>query len=113
MRVREYELDKEEAQTVLSLSLSSVSTEALQTNQQGYVDLYRTHVTIEVVYQNGTVSKRINVSGSHDFSVTDGSVVSDAKKFEAIKRASSKAMEEMISKLALETFRDSSDTSSP
>lgn len=93
------------AQTLLTIELSSVGTQELQKDKQGYVDLYRTNVLIDVHYKNQDSQGTISVWGTHDFSVDDGSVVSDAKKFEAIKIASSKALEEMISKLALESFK--------
>ena len=93
------------ADTVLTVSLASVSTQELQKDEDGYVDLYRTSVNITVSYDGPGGKGNTQVSGSYDFSVDDGSTISDTKRFEAIKIASSKALEEIVSKFAIESFK--------
>ncbi len=96
---------KDLADTVMTIKLKSVSHTELQKDEDGYVNLYRTNVGINVKYDGTGGKGDIDVSGSYDFSVDDGSTVSDVKRFEAIKTASSKALEEFISKVAIQTFK--------
>ena len=93
------------ADTVMVVELNSVGTQELQKDEDGYVNLYRTTVSISVSYNGPGAEGKVSVSGRYDFSVDDGSTISDTKRFKAIKTASSKAMEEVISKLAIETFK--------
>lgn len=46
-----------------------------------------------------------NVSGVYDFSIEDGTTISDSKRFTAVKAAANKALDEVISKLAVLSFR--------
>jgi len=93
------------ADTILVVQLASVNTQELQKDEAGYVDLYRTNVSINVTYKGPNGSGQVSVTGQYDFSVEDGSTISDVKRFEAIKIASSKALEEIVSKLAIESFK--------
>ena len=96
---------RSEADTVLIVKLNSVSMSELQKDEDGYVNLYRANVNITVKYNGPGGEGSVGVSGSYDFSVDDGSTISDAKRFEAIKVASNKALEEIVSKFAIESFR--------
>jgi len=93
------------ADTILTIKLDSVGTQELQKDEDGYVNLYRTNVRISVSYAGVGGKGTTFVSGSYDFSVDDGATISDAKRFEAIKIASSKALEEIVSKFAIESFK--------
>ena len=93
------------ADTILTVELGSVATQELQKDEDGYVNLYRTNVSITVSYAGPNGKGTTSVSGSYDFSVDDGSTISDTKRFEAIKIASSKALEEIVSKFAIESFK--------
>lgn len=97
--------NKNEADTILFLSLNSVSMQVLQYDAQGYEKLYRATVNIKVNYTSSEDKGSVTVSGTYDFAVDGQNEISEAKRFEAIKSASSKALEEVISKLAIETFR--------
>ncbi len=96
---------KELADTVLIVTLGSVGMSELQKDELGYVNLYRASVSITVTYKGPGGEGSVNVSGNNDFSVTAGSTISDAKRFESIKLASTKALEEIVSKFAIESFR--------
>lgn len=96
---------KSEADTILIVKLNSVSMSELQKDEEGYVNLYRANVNINVKYNGPGGNGSVTVSGSYDFSVDDGSTISDSKRFEAIKIASNKALEEIVSKFAVESFR--------
>ena len=54
--------NKEDAKTIINLSLSSVSLLAIQYDKDGYVNTYRASVSIKVSYQVGTMTRDINIS---------------------------------------------------
>ncbi|MFA7083341.1 MAG: LPS assembly lipoprotein LptE [Arcobacteraceae bacterium] len=97
--------DKKLADTTLFLRLNRVSMQVLQYDAQGYEKLYRATVNIHVKYASVEEKGSVTVTGSYDFAVDGQYEISEAKRFEAIKNAASKALEEVISKLAIETFR--------
>lgn len=97
--------DKKLADTKLFLRLNRVGMQVLQYDAQGYEKLYRATVNIKVDYASSEDKGSVTVSGTYDFAVDGTNEISEAKRFEAIKNASSKALEEVISKLAIETFR--------
>lgn len=97
--------NKEIADTVLNLKLNAISMQVLQYDAQGYEKLYQAVVSIKVDYITDEHKGSVTVSGNYDFSVDGQDEISEAKRFEAIKNASSKALEEVISKVAMESFR--------
>ena len=96
---------RELADTIVDLRLNSVSMNLLQDDERGYSKLYNAVVSIYVNYTNNKVSESFNVTGDYDFSIDDGTTITDTKRFEAIRRASSKALEEVISKIAVNSFK--------
>lgn len=105
---------EEEADTLMNISLGSVGLSEQSYGDDGYAKLYRAGVSIAVDYQKKGKSKQsLSVSGYYDFSIDDGSsTISETKRFEAIKTASSKALDEVISKLAVQTFKKNAKKSS-
>lgn len=97
--------DKALADTIMDVKLNSVSMSSLQSDEDGYVDLYKATVNIFVKYTNNEGTASFTVTGDYDFSIADGSTITDTKRFEAIKNASSEALEEVISKIAVSTFK--------
>lgn len=97
--------NKEIADTILNLKLNKVSMNVLQYDAQGYEKLYQALVNIKVNYVSNEHKGSVIVSGTYDFSVDGQDEISEAKRFEAIKNASSKALEEIISKIAMESFK--------
>ena len=97
--------DRALADTVMDVKLNSVSMTVLQDDEDGYNKLYKAVVSIYVKYTNKKETKTFNVSGDYDFSIDDGSSITDTKRFEAIKNASSEALEEVISKIAVNSFK--------
>lgn len=97
--------NKADAKTIINLSLSSVSISEIQYDVQGYVKVYRASVGIKVTYKTDGNLRTISVSDYYDFSVDSEATVSDAKKEEAIRIAASKALEEVLSKIAIQTFK--------
>ena len=97
--------NKKTANTFVNLELGSVSLSQIQYDADGYVRLYRILVPINVTYKNSKKHGKFAVKGDYDFSIGDDTVISDAKRFEAIKQAASNAMDEVVSKLAIESYR--------
>lgn len=98
--------DRKLADTVMDIKLNSVSMQVLQYDENGYNKLYKAVVGILVKYKNKSgKSNSFNVVGDYDFSIDDGTTITDAKRFEAIKEASDEALEEVISKLAINSFK--------
>ncbi|WP_419770495.1 MAG: LPS assembly lipoprotein LptE [Candidatus Marinarcus sp.] len=97
--------DKSLADTLLYVKLDSVSMGVVQYDNKGYIKLYRATVTISVSYVGPGGKGKVQVSGTYDFSVDGTNEISEANRFEAVRQASAKALDEVISKLAIETFR--------
>ncbi len=96
--------DKNLADTNMIVKLNSVSMKELDYDKQGYNKLYKAVVNIDVKYNNKIESQKFSVSGEHDFSIDDGSTITDIKRFEAIKSAANKALEDIISSLAIKSI---------
>lgn len=98
--------DKEKAQTFVTVGLSSVSHAVMSTDDDGYAQSYRTTVKIIFTYsKKDEEMKTITVSNYYDYSVDPDSVISDQKKNIAVKIASTKALSDIFSKIAINTMR--------
>lgn len=97
--------DRKLADTVMDLKLNSVQMNILQDDDQGYNKLYNAVVNIYVKYNNGKEVKSFNVTGDYDFSIDAGTTITDTRRFDAIKNAASEALEEVISKIAVNSFK--------
>ncbi len=99
------------ADTRMFVKLNSVSLSELSYNEDGYIKLYKASVSINVRYINSLKkSNSFSVSGTYDFSIDDGGTISDTKRFEAIKSAANKALDEVLSKIAIQTFKKDETT---
>ena len=98
---------KKEADSQIIISLSSVSFRPLQYDKNGYVVYYRAVTTLNIIYKNSKISKSINVSGNYDFPIEPNSVISDTKRFEAIRESSKKALDKFISKISIIGYQGS------
>ncbi|PLY08833.1 MAG: hypothetical protein C0625_01320 [Arcobacter sp.] len=97
--------DKSIADTIMDIKLNSVTMTVLQDDASGYNKLYKAVVSIYVKYTNKKKSDSFDVTGDYDFSIDDGTTITDTKRFEAIKNAATKALEEVISKIAVSSFK--------
>jgi hypothetical protein len=98
--------NKHDANTQLLLNLNGVSMQVLQYDNEGFENLYRAVVSIGVNYKNDNADQgAVSVRGTYDFAVDGQNEISEAKRFEAIKQASSKALEEVVSRLAILQFK--------
>lgn len=98
---------KDNADTVINLSLGSVGLSAIQyDSNSGYVSIYRASVSLKVNYKANGFTRNFTISDYYDFAVDPSSAsVSDTAREEAIKIAASKALEEILSKIAIQTFK--------
>lgn len=93
---------KDLANTLLYVKFKSKSFTPIAYNKDGYVVSYKAKVLLNIKYID-KMGKRdtLDVSGTYDFPIKANSVISDNKRFEAIKFASYKAISEFISKISL------------
>lgn len=102
-------LVKEEntADVVLNLKINSISMQTLQYDRLGYNKLYKAVIVIKVDYfrKDDEIRKSFTVEGEHDFSIDDGRTITETKRFDAISNASDKALNEVLSKIAVSSFR--------
>lgn len=99
--------DINNAEVVMNLSIRSVRISALQYDKEGYNKLYKSVVVIGVDYyrkDNGT-KKTFTVDGEYDFSIDNGTTISESNRFDAITNASNKAIDEILSKIAVSSFK--------
>ncbi len=99
--------NKENADTVIDVSLGLVSHTVLQSDNKGYAKLYRTSVTVNLTYHNISkdIKKSISVSGSYDYAVDTDSLITDAKKLESVRIAVEKALSNVFSSIAVQSFK--------
>ena len=95
------------ADTVMNININSVSMQALQYDRSGYNKLYRAVVVVNVSYFKKSDNKRksFTVDGDYNFSVDNGTSINDSQRYNAIQKASDKAVEEVLSKIAVASFK--------
>lgn len=92
---------KESADTIISLELRSVNFTPLTYDDMGYVTAYRALVSLVVRYGKPDGSPNLfYASGEYDFNIEPSSVISDANRQDAIKNATTKAIDSFISYLS-------------
>ncbi len=95
-------VSKEKATSKLFVKLNSVSFSPLEYDRNGYVVAYKTSVVLLTKYVDQTLKeKSIRSFGDYDFSIESNSIISDTKRFDAIKRASQKALDALISQISI------------
>jgi hypothetical protein len=98
---------KQNADTFVTVALSSVSHSVMSTDDDGYAQSYRTTVNIRVTYnKKGDKPKTISVSNYYDYSVDSTSVITEQKKNTAVKTASTKALSDIFSKIAITDMKE-------
>lgn len=98
--------DPSQADTIMNLDLQRVNMGVVQEDTQGYSKVYKATVTVHVDYKNDTRSGSFSVTGENDFPIdTVDGAITDSNRFQGIKEAASKALEEVISKLAINSFK--------
>jgi hypothetical protein len=93
---------KEFADTLLDITLQSIIFKPLVYDKSGYVISYKATVKLHVKYDLFSGEKGVAVtSGEYDFPIAADSIISDTKRFEAIKYASEDAVDEFAAVIAL------------
>ena len=93
---------KNRADTILNISLQSIKFNPLVYDRNGYVISYRTIASLKIDYTLSSGEKGvITTSGDYDFPIEADSIISDTKRFEAIRHASSEAIDEFIAVIAI------------
>lgn len=100
--------DRDLADMVMEVKLNSASLSVLQYDKDGYNKVFKTTVSINVTYQkvNEKAKKSFSVSGEDTFAIEDGTVISDTKRYESIKSASDDALRNVISSIAVQSFKE-------
>jgi len=87
---------KDQADTLLVASLSSISMSVLQYDELGFVSMYRVSTNIKLKIINQKDTKSFSNTGYYDFVVLDGAISSQSQKLEAIKNASKIALDNIV-----------------
>lgn len=97
--------NEKEADVIMDLAINSVTMDVLSYSG-GFNELYRATVVIGVKYfrKDTNKIKNFTVDGEHDFAI-EGSSINDSYRFEAITKASDKAVTEILSKMAVASFK--------
>lgn len=104
---------KEMANSELLVKIGTTTFTPILYNRDGFVTAYKAKVSLNIKYATiDGKSGSFSPTGEHDFPVaenpdgTTNSVISDAKRFEAIKLASLDALNEFVSSLALRGIKN-------
>ena len=99
--------DETLADVIMNVEINSVSIHTLQYDTLGYNKLYRAYIVLKISYfrKSDEIRKSFTVDGEHDFSVDDGTTITETKRFDAISSAADKALNEVLSKIAVSSFR--------
>jgi hypothetical protein len=95
-------VSEDEADSKFYITLKSVSFVPIQYDKNGYVIAYKTFVDIDTKYvDKDNKTRNIVTKGDYDFPIESSSLISDTKRFEAIKFASQKALDEVRSIISI------------
>ncbi len=99
--------DEAMADTIMNIKINSVRMTELQYDADGYNNLYRANVSINVRYTKKAenISRNFTVTGENDFSLGSSTTITDTKRYEAIKSASDDALDEVLSRIAIQSFK--------
>ena len=92
---------KEMADSIIVAKVKRVSFSPLEYDKNGYVVFYRTKVYITFLVKRGNKKESIQTLGIYDFPIEPNSVITDTKRYTAIKEGANKALDQFISRLAL------------
>ena len=98
---------KEQADSILRVNIQSISFSPTVYDTYGYVIAYKTTVVLAMQYENANKKiEYLTATGEYDFSIEANSIISDTNRFEAIRYASSDALDEFVSKIAIKGLRN-------
>jgi len=97
---------EKDASSKLYIKLEDVNLQPIEYDRNGYVIAYKTNVTLRTNYHDKQgKDKVLRTQGDYDFNIESNSVISDTKRFNAIKEASQKAIDAFISRISIEGIK--------
>ncbi len=93
-----------EADTFMNISLNSISFDPIEYDANGYVNIYRANISLNLSYTYKGKTGSISKSSSEEFSIQGGSTISAIQRYTAIKNAAQKALNKMVSLLAFRGY---------
>lgn len=99
--------DRNRADVIMNLGINKVKITTLQYDKEGNNKLYKAEVFIKVDYfrKDDGIKKSFTVDGEYDFAIDKGTTITDSNRFDAITKAADQAVNEVISKIAVSSFR--------
>lgn len=88
---------KNDIKTNMIIRTKNINFDPISYDENGYIVSYKNIVTLEILY-NGTTYTN---TGIYTFSIESQSTITQAKRFEAIQEASSKALDSFISDIII------------
>ena len=92
---------KKDATTQLKVKFERVSFSPIQYDSNGYAIFYRAKVTLNISYIVNGKKGFEKVVGYYDFPIEPNAVISDAKRFEAIRFGAEKAIDSFVSLMSM------------
>ena len=97
--------DKSISDTHLRITLRKVGFTPLQYDENGYIVVYRTTVTLAISRETGKSLRNYIVSGIYDFTIEPNAIISDQARFDAIRYGAQKAIDNFVARVAAEGVR--------
>ncbi len=98
-------VSENEAKTTLMIVMNSIAFRPLQYNENGYIIVYRAAIIIGVTRESEGKKKAYTSLGNYDFTIEPNAVITDTQRFEAISKASLKALDSFIAQVGAEGTR--------
>jgi len=94
-------VSKSDATTKLRVKFDRVNFSPIQYDSNGYAIFYRAKVTLNIFYNSNGQKGQERVTGYYDFPIEPNAVISDSKRFEAIRFGAQKALDSFVSRIAM------------
>ena len=91
-----------EAKTKLIVRMAGIGFTPLQYDENGYIIVYRAVVSIQVVRTSKDETKSYSSRGNFDFAIEPNAVITDTQRFDAISKASLKALDSFVAQVGAE-----------
>ncbi len=97
---------KKDAKSILHVNIKSVNFRPIVYDKNGYITSYKAKVIlgIDTTFSDGS-KRHYDTYGEYDFHIQANSVISDIKRFDAIKYSSLSALDEYIAFIASSSYK--------
>ena len=85
--------------------MTNIGFRPLQYNENGYIIVYRAGIVIGVTRDIKGKKKVYTSTGNYDFTIEPNAVITDTQRFEAISKASLKALDSFVAQVGAEGTR--------